>query len=264
MLHYFLFIIVGIVSGMLAGLMGIGGGSVLVPTFMLSLDIPKEYINHVAIATSTCVILFTSVFSSISHFKHNAIKMNILMLMTIGVIFGSFITGNFIFTRLSGKLVNIVFIIFVLMIALQTIFKINPSAEYDVDKKIPKFLFISAGFVIAGISSVIGVGGGFLTVPLLIYLGLPIHNAIATSAGLGLPIALTSTLVYSQQTIPVEDTIGLIYWPVVLIIFPITSITAVIGAKISHKLDTKKLKTTYAYFLITLCIALSLRLVLSN
>ncbi len=264
MLHYFLFIIAGIISGMLAGLMGIGGGSILVPTFMISLNIPDVYVNHVAIATSTCVILFTSIFSSISHFRHKAVKVKILVFMSIGVIVGSSVTGNFIFTKLSGEFVHIVFILFILLIAMQTIFKLNPNPQYDIEHKIPKFLFIGAGFVIAGISSVIGVGGGFLTVPLLLYLGIPIHNAIATSAGLGLPIALTSTIVYSQKAIPVANTLGLIYWPALLIICPLTSATAVLGAKIAHKIDTKKLKTIYAYFLLALCIVLTLRMIFSK
>jgi uncharacterized protein len=272
---YLLFIIAGCVSGILAGLLGIGGGSILVPTFLMLLkpNIDVTYISHISVATSTAIILFTSMFSGFSHFKYKTINNRAWVYMSYGVIAGSLLSTKLVFLRMSESWINILFTAFVTAISIQTIMKSNKVKHKDnniIDKGNAYIKFspnpwalIFAGFIIASISSIIGVGGGFLTLPLLLLLGMPIHNAVATSAALGLPIALTSTISYATHSVDVQNTLGLIYWPAVLIISPFSSAMAVIGAKITHLCDTNKLKRIYSYFLLVMCGLLLLRTIFS-
>ena len=260
MLHFIIFIIVGMIAGTLSGLLGIGGGSILVPTFLLGLSpqIDKQYLGHIAIATSTAVIFFTSVVSSFSHFKHGSINSKLLLYMSLGAIIGAFLTGEFIFTKISSHNVNIIFIIFLIYTAITTILPSKKTVNTK-NLKINYKLVTFMGGIIASISSIVGVGGGFLTVPFLLYLGLPIHNAIATSAGLGVTIAMSATLTYAFQSIPVEKTIGLIYYPAVIMMIPLSMLMAIYGAKLAHKCDANKLKRIYGYFLIVLIVLLSVK-----
>ncbi len=260
MINYVIFLLSAMLAGTLSGLLGIGGGSLLVPMFLFCLDkyIPNQYIGHVAIATSTALIFFTSSLSGFTHFKNKLINTKILIYLSLGSIIGVCISANFLFLKISNKYLNIIFITFLIYTAFNTIFQ--QKKHIKIIQKINYYLIFMMGILIAAISSIIGVGGGFLTVPFLLSLGLSIHSAIATSAALGITISLTATFFYSMQNISTKNTLGLIYYPALLIMIPVATIMAVYGSNLANKFNAKKLKSIYGYFLIILIALLLFKL----
>jgi len=250
-----LYLILGAIVGILAGLLGVGGGLVIVPVLaaiFLWLGLPHEFIMHLALGTSLASILFTSVASVYSHHQHGAVNWSRAIKLTPGIIMGAWFGGLFAGV-LSSDILKPLFATFELLVAAYML-KGSKATTHNTRPSI--IIFSSSGGVIGFISSIVGIGGGSLTVPWLMWHGSSIHKAIATSAAVGFPIALGGTLsyLYSGWNHPLlpQYSAGYIYLPALSGIVLSSVFFAPLGANLAHKLDVKKLKRVFAFLLIGL------------
>ena len=245
----------GAAVGFAAGLLGIGGGMLLVPFMTMILTakaFPKEHIVHMAIATSLATIMFTSISSVRAHHARGAVNWNIVKLLAPGILAGSWI-GPWIGAQLNSSALAMAFAVFVTFSAIQMLLDKKPAASRDLPK--PPGMF-AAGGVIGTLSGLVGAGGGFVSVPFMTWCNVKIHNAVATSAALGFPIAVAGTLsnVYHgmhEQGLP-SGSLGFIYLPALLVISLASVMTAPLGARTAHNLPVKSLKKVFALVLFVL------------
>ncbi|MFH1155978.1 MAG: sulfite exporter TauE/SafE family protein [Pseudomonadota bacterium] len=242
----------GAIAGVLAGLLGIGGGLVIVPilTFAFgSLGFPHEHILHMALGTSLASILFTSVSSLKAHHGRGAVLWPVVFRITPGILAGTF-AGAWIAAQLSTNFLKGFFGVFLLYVATQMLLGFKPKASRELPGTPGMF---GAGSVIGIFSSLVGIGGGTLSVPFLVWHNTLVHSAIGTSAAIGFPIALAGTLGYitsglSSQGMP-PYTIGFINLTALGGIVAASVCTAPLGAKLAHSLPVDKLKRTFAVLL---------------
>jgi uncharacterized protein len=181
-------LVLGAATGFVAGLLGIGGGMLLVPFLTLLFTMrafPEEHLVHMAIATSLATILFTSVSSVRAHHQRGAVLWHVVKVLAPGILLGSLI-GAQIAGRLPTVFIAFFFAVFVGFSALQMLRDKKPKPSRELPQALGMF---GVGNVIGFISSLVGAGGGFISVPFMVWSNVKIHNAVATSAALGFPIA---------------------------------------------------------------------------
>jgi uncharacterized membrane protein YfcA len=246
----------GLCGGFLAGLLGIGGGMVLVPfmTYMLGTQgVAPELAVKVAIATSMATIVFTSVSSVRAHHKRGAVRWDIVRRLAPGIVLGSIVASMGIFALLKGSFLAIFFGLFVSFSALQMFLDKKPAPTRQMPGTAGQLV---AGGTIGMLSGLVGAGGGFMSVPFMTWCNVAIHNAVATSAALGFPIALANSLGYvvggqGVQGLP-AGSIGYIWLPALVAVAMCSVLTAPLGAKAAHKLPVKQLKRVFASVLFLL------------
>lgn len=250
------YFITGAIAGLTAGLLGIGGGLLIVPVlstvFVFFLDV-KEVV-HLAIGTSLATILITSYSSVRAHHKMEAVRWDAFRLLVGGVLIGAFIGGwssQFIASVWLAKLFGIL----ELLIAINMLLALKPNPN----RNLPGLVGNSgAGGIIGWLSSVVGIGGGTLTTPYLQWNNISMHQAIATSAAVSLPVALAGSIGFLIAGLDAVDlpqyATGYIYWPAFFGIVLASYFTAPIGARWAHQLPVKTLKRFFALFLILLAI----------
>jgi uncharacterized membrane protein YfcA len=248
-------VVLGCATGFVAGLLGIGGGMLLVPflTMLFTLRaFPEQHLVHMAIATSLATILFTSVSSVRAHHKRGAVLWPVVKVLAPGILIGSLI-GAQIAGRLPTVFIALFFGVFVGVSALQMLRDKKPKPSRELPRPLGMF---GVGNAIGFISSLVGAGGGFISVPFMVWSNVKIHNAVATSAALGFPIAAAGTVGYilagmSEPSLP-AGTIGFVYLPALLAVGAGSVLTAPLGARVAHALDTGRLKRIFALLLFVL------------
>ena len=255
LLELSLYIALGSIVGILAGLLGVGGGLIIVPVLaaiFISQGMPADIIMHLALGTSLASILATSISSVYSHHKKQAVSWAQAFKLTPGILLGAW-CGGLLASNISSDMLKPVFAIFELLVAAYMLWghRVNDHGAS------PGMLNYSlSGGIIGVISSLVGIGGGTMTVPWLMWFGNSIHRAIATSAAVGFPIALAGTLSYlftgwQHPSLPPMAS-GFIYLPALLGIILSSVLFAPLGAKWAHQLDTLRLKKIFALLLILL------------
>ena len=246
----------GLCTGFLAGLLGIGGGMVMVPfvTAMLThRGIGADIAVKVAIATSMATIVFTSLSSVRAHHKRGAVRWDVVRSLAPGIVVGAGVASLGIFSVLKGSSLALLFALFVGFSATQMLLDKKPQATRTLPG--PTGLF-GAGGVIGLLSGLVGAGGGFISVPFMTWCNVAIHNAVATSAALGFPIALANALGYIVAGQGVSDlpahSVGYIWLPALLGIACASVLMAPLGAKAAHALPVKSLKRAFALVLYAL------------
>lgn len=246
----------GSFTGFCAGLLGIGGGMMLVPflTFLFSIyGFPEHSIVHIAIATSMATILFTSLSSVRAHHKRGAVRWDIVMILAPGILLGGLLGGGKLFSLLKTSWLSFIFAGFVSFSAYQMLLNKKPQPSRTLPGKTGMF---GVGSIIGFMSSLVGAGGGFVSVPFMLWCNITMHQAVATSAALGFPIALASALgyVYSGYGNPNLPTgsLGYIYLPALACIAIASVTTAPLGAKVAHQLNVAQLKKVFAIVLLFL------------
>jgi len=249
---FLIYILLGAFAGILAGLLGIGGGLVIVPMLNMAFelqDFPVEHIQHVALGTSLATIIFTSISSMRAHHKRGAINYTAFWRLVPGIISGTYL-GAWVASVLSTMFLKVLFGLFLYYVATQMLMGIKPESSRDLPGNAGSF---GVGNGIGIFSALVGIGGGTLTVPLLSWCNQTMHTAIATAAAVGLPIALAGTAGFvvngwSVAGIPGPH-VGYIYIPAFLGIIATSMLTAPLGAKLAHSLPVGKLKRIFAILL---------------
>ncbi|WP_290921064.1 sulfite exporter TauE/SafE family protein [Halodesulfovibrio sp.] len=248
-----LYLAVGAFAGVLAGLLGIGGGLVIVPLLVFSFTlqgIPPEVMMHLALGTSLASIIFTSVASFRAHSKRGAVRWDVFRLITPGIIVGGLL-GAELASRMSSGLLKGIFVCFLYYVGSQMLLGIKPKAS----RELPGTVGITgAGGVIGMVSSIVGIGGGTMSVPFLSFCNVPMHVAIGTASAIGFPIAVASTIGYiatgfSDPVTPAYS-FGYVYLPALLGIISASWFTAPLGAKLAHSLPVAKLSRIFAVLLL--------------
>ncbi len=249
-------IILGIGTGFLAGLLGIGGGMIMVPflTFIMSTRGASPDLSiKMAIATSMATIIFTSISSVRAHHKRGAVRWDIVKGLAPGIVGGSLIASLGVFALLKGSWLAIFFGLFVTFSATQMFLDKKPKPSRQMPTAGGQ---VAAGGVIGFLSGLVGAGGGFVSVPFMSWCNVAIHNAVATSAALGFPIALANAAGYvvsgwNVQNLP-AGSFGYIWLPALVVIAIASVFMAPVGAKVAHSLDVKRLKRIFACVLYVL------------
>ncbi|HBI84053.1 sulfite exporter TauE/SafE family protein [Orrella sp. NBD-18] len=252
-LFIFLLAILGCVTGFAAGLLGIGGGMILVPflTYLLTWQgLPVNIVVHTAIATSMASILFTSVSSVRAHQKKGAVRWDLVLAFTPGIVVGGLLSGGTVFAALKTGWLALFFAIFVTYSGYQMLRDKKPKPSRQMPGAVGT---AGAGAGIGFLSGLVGAGGGFVSVPFMLWCNVPLHQAVGTSAALGFPIALANTIGYIWSGLKQPDLpagmIGYVYWPALLVLVLFSVFTAPIGAKVAHSLPVKTLKRVFAFLL---------------
>ena len=258
---FLLFLLLGGLVGIVAGLFGVGGGLLIVPALIWGLPIVgvnQSHSTHIAVGSSLATIVVTSISAIIAHHKRGAVLWRKVALLTPGILLGAWL-GGMLAGILAGDLLQRIFGVFAILVGLHLYFRVKTEASHFSPGP---FMTSLVGGVIGLISALVGIGGGSMTVPFLNFTGIEMRKAVATSSACGLPIALSGALSFifmgwGLEGLPAVSS-GYVYWPVVLIIVITSTLFAPLGASLAHRLQGDHLKRVFAVFL--LCVGGSLLL----
>ena len=245
----------GAIVGFLAGLLGIGGGMTLVPLLTILFTVerfPADHVVHMAVATSTATMVFTAMSSVRAHHGKGAVLWPIVGALATGIVLGSLV-GPQIASALPTRAFAAVFGAFTWFSATRMLIAAQPKAVRGLPGRGALF---GVGVGIGVISSLLGAGGGFLSIPFMQRHGVGIHNAVATSAALGLPIAVAGTAGFIVAGLRKPDlpawSAGYVYLPAMAAIVVASMLVAPIGASVAHRWPAVKLRRAFAALLYSL------------
>lgn len=266
---YFLLslIILGAVVGFMAGLLGIGGGGIMVPiltTIFLWQGMPVDQVVHLALGTAMASIVVTSFSSMRAHHRKGGVAWDVVKTMTPGIIFGTFVS-TFVVAHLNAVFLACFFSFFMLCVGIQMFAGAKPAPHRSLPSKA---VLVAAGGGIGGISALVSIGGGALSVPFLHWYNVDVKRAIGTSSALGFPIALSGAAGYiingwSEST---SDgySLGFIYVPAVVAISMVSVFFAPLGVKMNYRLPIGVIKKIFAILLFALSIKMLSSIVFSS
>ena len=246
-------LVLGCFTGVLAGLLGIGGAMLMVPVMTMLLSsqgVDAGMAVKMAIATSMATILFTSLSSLHAHHRRGAVRWDLVRGMAPGIVIGGLAAGAGVFALIKGQGLAIVFAAIVGSSALQMLRGGNPKASRQMPGRWGQGAF---GGLVGLLSGLVGAGGGFLSVPFMAWCNVGMHQAVATSAALGFPIALASTLGYiisGWSLAPAAPgALGYLYLPALVLIALGSVACAPLGARLAHAMDVGRLRRVFAFLL---------------
>jgi uncharacterized membrane protein YfcA len=247
-----IFLAIGVVVGFIAGLLGIGGGMTMIPLLTLIFGyqhFPPEHILHIAVATSLATIVFTSISSVRAHHAHDAVVWPIFWKLGPGILVGSLL-GPQLVSGLSTAALSGVFAAFTAFTATRLLIDLKPKRMHSLPGPLGMF---AVGGALGGLSSMVGAGGAFISVPFMTACNVRIHNAVATSAALGLPIAAAGTVGYLiaglRETELPPYTIGYLNLPALFVIATASMLAAPAGARMAHRWPVARLRRAFAALL---------------
>lgn len=259
---YLAYAALGLVSGFLAGLLGIGGGLIIVAVLTMAFDaqdMVHEHVLQLALGTSMATIIFTSISSFRTHQAHGAVRWDLVRDITPGVILGT-LGGTMIAARAPTHALTIFFGVFMMLVAAQMAFGLKPNPT----RELPGFVGRSiGGGVIGAVSALVAIGGGSLTVPWLSWCNVRVQHAIGTSAAMGLPIALSGTAGYlwngwGKPDLP-AGSVGYVFLPALFCLLVTSMLAAPYGARLAHRLPVATLKRAFSVLLLLLAIRMFMR-----
>lgn len=246
-------VVLGLVTGFLAGLLGIGGGMLLVPllTYIIGVQgVEAGLAVKMAIATSMATIMFTSLSSVRAHHRRGAVRWDVVRRLAPGIVLGGLAASLGVFALLRGSALAIVFAAFVGFSAVQMLRGTKPLASRQLPGTAGQ---LAAGSSIGFLSGLVGAGGGFVSVPFMTWCNVPIHNAVATSAALGFPIAIVNVLGYVLAGRGVSGlppaSLGYVWLPALATVAVCSVLTAPLGARVAHQLPVAQLRRAFATLL---------------
>lgn len=244
--------LLGVFAGFVAGLFGVGGGLTIVPLlFMIftAQNFPVEHSMHLALGTSMATIVFTSIASMRAHHSHGAVRWDIVKSFAPGLVVGT-LSGSFFATWVPTRPLAMVFTAIVYYASVQMMLDFKPKPH----RQLPgSFGMVVAGTLVGIVSSLVAAGGGFLTIPFMVFCNVVIHQAVGTSSALGFPIAVAGTVGYIVSGLKTsglpEYSLGFVYLPAFVGVVAISFMMAPVGARLAHKLPVKQLKRAFGGFL---------------
>lgn len=263
MAAWWIYPVLGVAAGLLSGLLGIGGGLLLVGALILLLPaqgVPEAAVVPVALASALASIVLTGASSAYAHQKRGAVLWQTVAWLTPGMMFGAVLAGYGV-VQWAGPGLRWVVVAYCLLVALQLLGNWPKAATVE-PRRVIGWPWTATGVLIGAVSSVVGIGGGSMTVPALIRRGVPAVKAVATSAVCGVFIALAAAMTYSQQPGPLampEHSLGYVYLPAALGVALTSVLSAPLGARWAHRLPAVALKRLFAAFLMMMALLLALK-----
>jgi uncharacterized protein len=246
--------VLGTVTGFLAGLLGMGGAMLMVPvlTFLLRVrGYPADLTPRIAIATSLSTICFTALSSLRAHHRHGAVLWSIVKLLAPGLVVGGLL-GAHLAVSMPPRVLAMLFAVFLIGTATQMVLDRKPKPSRALP---PPAATAAVGFGIGTLAALVGAGGAFVSVPFMTWCNVKIHQAVGTSAALGLPIALAGTLGYvwaGRDLPPLPGTVGYLYVTGLAILAAASMLLAPLGARAAHRMDVRLLRRLFALVLYAL------------
>ena len=243
-------LLLGAIAGFVAGLLGVGGGLIMVPVllYLLAPTIDQSVLMHTAIGTALSVIVFTSISSVYAHHKHGAILWKNVARLTPTILLGA-LSGAFVAKSMSFDFLRIFIACFEITVAGVLWFGVGTTGHAD---NLARWVWLVVGYLVGLVAAIVGIGGGTMTTPFLIYNNVEIKNAVATSAAIGVPIAIAGSLGFIIVGLNVDGVTGGLGFINLKALFSIavsSVIFASLGAKVTHRVDSKNLKRGFAIFL---------------
>ncbi len=246
------YLFTGVIAGITAGLLGLGGGAIIVPilySIFVMLDLAPGSTMQLAVGTSLATIVFTAMSSSLTHYRLGNVQVKTVLYLVPGIIIGALL-GAAVADYLPTDTLRRIFGIFEILIAMQIGFGFKPSAHSTLPAPVG---LAASGGIIGTISSIMGIGGGSLTVPFLLWCNVSMRKAVGTSAAVGLPIAIAGVIGFivaglDNTGLP-EWSLGYVFLPAALCIIATSIFFAPIGAKLAHRLPILTLRRIFAVFL---------------
>ena len=251
------YLLSGALAGLMAGLLGIGGGLVIVPALAMLFALHgfiADSVMHYAVGTSLATIIPTSISSLLSHQRRSSVQWAVVRSMVPGILLGA-LASAWLAKQMSSAEMALVFAVFVLLVAAKLLLGAKPSPH----RQLPGAIGLGvAGSLIGLVSALLGIGGGTLTVPFLLWNQVDIRLAVGTAATIGLPIAIAGTLgfVVSGLDAPAQPgyNSGFIYWPAVAGVVLASVPMAPVGARLAHYLPRATLQRVFALLLVVVAV----------
>jgi uncharacterized membrane protein YfcA len=246
------YLLTGAAAGLLAGLLGVGGGIIIVPMLawlFAQHGFASEAVMHYAVGTSLAVIIPTSLSSMLTHQRLGGVLWPVARRMMVGIIPGALL-GAWLAAQMNSALLSGFFGAFMLLIALKFVVGIKPGSK----RGLPGSIVLGcSGAAVGLVSALLGIGGGSISVPLLLWCGQNIRVAVGTSAALGLPIAVAGTAGFIVNGLTSTGQPGLnsgfVYWPAVAGVVLASVALAPLGARLAHHLPQQTLQRIFALLL---------------
>jgi uncharacterized membrane protein YfcA len=260
-MEWLIFAGLGVIAGLLAGLLGVGGGIIIVPTLVFTfhlLDFSDQVLMHMAVGTSLGTIVPTSLGSIYQHQRKQAVLWGLLRPLALGLVLGA-ILGAWVAEAITGQVLQRMFGAFTLVVAIQMMLGRHPEGQHRPPGSVG---LVGVGSVIGMASSLFGIGGGSMMVPFLTWCRTSMQQAVATSSAGGLPIALAGAVSFmatgwNQPELPAYS-LGYLYLPALLGIAVTSIVFAQVGARWAHRLPASRLKKGFALLLVLVGVRLLL------
>ncbi len=262
--YLLIFLAVGCFVGFFAGLLGIGGGSVMVPILSMifvARGFSTDHVIHMALATSMATIIPGAFMSGRTHHKLHAVNWDVLRRMTPGILAGTF-CGAVIAHFSSTTFLKGFFVAFICFLALQMLLNLRPRTATGQPLRLPGAAGLFAfGAVMGVVSSFAGIGGAVLSIAYLSWCNMRMHETIGTAAAIGVPLAIAGTIGFVvtglwDKTLPAWS-VGYVYLPAVAGIAVTSMMVAPVGARLAHRLPVNTLKKIFVVFLLALAIKMA-------
>ncbi len=250
-----IYLTVGAGAGLLAGLLGVGGGIIVVPALVFTfehLQFPDGVVMHLAVGTSLATIVVTALASIRAHHKRGAVNWRVVGQLTPGIVIGAVI-GAGVADILSGNTLRLCFGLFAMLLGLNLVLTTQPKPHRNLPGTPGQTV---AGLIIGSISALVGIGGGSMSVPYMIWHNVDVRRAVATSAACGFPIAVAGALGFvvtgwNDLLLPAGSS-GYVYWPAAFGMGLSSILVAGLGAKIAHTIPPLVLRRLFGVLLISL------------
>ena len=252
-----LYLLLGACAGVLAGLLGIGGGLVLVTALAWLLPkqgVPVDVAMHVALASSMASIVLTAASSTLAHHRRGSVLWPTVAWMVPGVLLGGWL-GSRVAINLPGDALRWCVAIYCFIVATQMLTSRTQAraADAGADAAPRGPAYTAAGTVIGALSALVGIGGGSMTVPLLVWRGVVPVRAVGTSSACGIFIGIGSALGYALQApagaLPLAHSVGYVYLPAAIGVAATSVLMAPYGTRLAHAISGEALKRVFAAFL---------------
>jgi uncharacterized membrane protein YfcA len=259
-------VVAGVATGILAGLFGIGGGAIIVPVLyevFRILGVPEEVRMQLCVGTSMAIIIPTTVRSYLTHRAKGAVMMDVVRIWAVPAVIGV-AAGSVIAYFAPATVFKVVFLVVVTIIALKLLF--GRDSWRIADDFPGRVAMTGYGFLIGITSSLMGVSGGSVSNMIQTLYGKPLHNAVATSSGLGVPITIAGTIGlmiagWPKTALMPPLSIGYVSLLGVAIMAPVSSFTATYGALLAHRLSKRHLEIGFGLFLLLVSARFAMTLV---
>jgi uncharacterized protein len=261
-----LIIVAGFITGILAGLFGIGGGALIVPVLyevFRVLDVPDKVRFQLCVGTSIAIIVPTNVLSYFTHRGKGAVMMHVVRAWAVPAVVGV-AAGSAIAAFAPGVVLKLAFVLVASVIAVKLL--IGRDSWRLADDLTGRGAMTAYGFFVGLASSLMGISGGSVSNMILTLYGKPLHKAVATSAGLGVPITIAGTIGYvlaglPQQSLMPPLSLGFVSLIGFALMAPVSSFTAPYGARLAHALSKRRLEVAFGCFLLIVCVRFAASLI---
>ena len=256
-----IYLAVGVLVGLFAGLLGIGGGSVMVPILSMvfvARGFSSDHVVHLALATSMATIIPGGIASAWTHHQHRSVNWDVVKKMLPGIVVGTF-AGAVMAHFSSTAFLKGFFVVFICLLALQMLFNMKPRGGHALPGSTGLFVF---GAVMGVISSFAGIGGAVMSIAFLGWCNVRMHDAIGTAAAIGVPLALAGTVGFIvtgllDKNLPAQS-LGYVYLPAFIGISITSFLIAPLGAKLAHRLPVAVLRKIFVVVLVVLAVKMAI------